>query len=185
MYEGHADEEGDQRRKGQPVLLEQLFRADESAADPKQDDDRGETGAPPADEEGRPVRQRGAGGRRRGVERHQDHAQRPGRCANTPLCRFADSRRRGRVLAGSIEGIPGPASNQTTTAALALGRWHGLVACSNTEPGWKAEKLERSTDRLVGRRARDWRYRWTMMDGAGGGWRMSGMRNEGVSEVSK
>jgi hypothetical protein len=176
MYKGHADQEGDQRRKGQPVLLEQLFRADESAGDSKQDDDRGKTCAPPADEEGRPVRLRGAGGRRRGVERHQDHARRrPGRFANAPLCRFADSTRRGRVLAGSIEGIPGPVSNQTTTAALAHGRWHGLVACSNTGSGWQAEKWERSTDRLVdGERETDAIDRW-MERGMAGQRRMSGM----------
>ena len=128
MHKAHANRERDDSDKSQPILLEQLLRADEPAGHTKNDDNSCKDSAPPADEQRRLIVLEGAGGRRGRVERHGDH---PGYTSawRERKAAFRTMRCKERVLPGSIEGMPVFVGIQMTAAVPRPGRWHRLVAC--------------------------------------------------------
>lgn len=70
MYQTHPNEERDETCEGETILHEQLLGPNIPPADTKDDDDRGETSTPPADEESRLIIAKGAHGWRVGVDGH-------------------------------------------------------------------------------------------------------------------
>lgn len=70
MYQAHANEERDQTGESQAILHEQLLGPDIPPAHAEDDDDGGETCAPPADEERGPIVVKGTRGWGAGVEGH-------------------------------------------------------------------------------------------------------------------
>jgi hypothetical protein len=70
MQESHARQERDQAEQCDLVLAKELLGPNVATADSGEDDDGGEAGAPPANQQGRPVLNSGARSGSRGIDGH-------------------------------------------------------------------------------------------------------------------